>query len=69
MTKSKIERLRKELIEKHGDRTIIIVKDRFSGNPIFHHTISTINISCTADLKEVERIIMTGQPRIIRSKI
>lgn len=69
MTKSKIERLRQELIAKHGNRTIVEVVDRFSGRTIFKHTISTININCTADIKEVERIIMTGRPRIIRTNL
>jgi len=69
MTKSKLERCRKALIEKFGDRTLIVVKDRFSGATIFHHTISTVNLSCTADLREVERILLSSQPRIIRTKI
>ena len=69
MTKSKIERCRQALIDKFGDLTIIIVVDSFYGRPVFSHKLSTINISCTADLREVERIIMTGRPRTIRAKI
>ena len=69
MTKSKLERCRKALIARFGDRTIIVVNDRFSGATIFHHTISTVNLSCTADLREVERILLDGKPRIIRTKI
>lgn len=69
MTKSKLERCRKALIAKFGDRTLIVVKDRFSGAPIFHHTISTVGITCTADLREVERILLDGKPRIIRTKL
>ena len=69
MTKSKLERYRKALMAKFGDRTLIVVKDRFSGAPIFRHTISTVNLSCTADLREVERILLDGKPRIIRTKI
>ncbi len=69
MTQSKLERLRKELIAKHGDRTLIIVQDRHTGATIFTHSISTVGITCTADLREVERIIAEGKPRIIRAKI
>lgn len=69
MTQSKLERLRKALIAKHGDRSIIKVVDRFSGAVIFTHSISTVGITCTADLREVERIIAEGKPRIIRAKI
>lgn len=66
MTQSKIERLRKELIEKHGDRDLIYLVDERSGKRVFTLTISNIIIKNSADLKEVERIIKSGTTRTRR---
>ncbi len=66
MTQSKIERLRKELIEKHGDRDLIYLVDERTRNRVFTLTISNIIIKNSADLKEVERIIKSGTTRTRR---
>lgn len=66
MTQSKIERLRKELIEKHGDRDLIYLVDERTGKRVFTLTISNIIIKNSADLKEVERIIKSGTTRTRR---
>ena len=77
MTHSKIERLRKELIEKHGDRALAaeiapeVPRDRALINLVDTKTnkvwyvlrISNIIIQNSADLKEVERIINSGTVR------
>lgn len=66
MTQSKIERLRKELIEKHGDRDLIRIVDQNTGCPVYTLRISNIIIQNNADLKEVERIIKSGTIRTRR---
>lgn len=63
MTHSKIERLRKELIEKHGDRALINLVDTKTNKVWYVLRISNIIIQNSADLKEVERIINSGTVR------
>ena len=63
MTHSKIERLRKELIEKHGDRALINLVDTKTKKVWYVIRISNIIIQNSADLKEVERIINSGTVR------
>lgn len=69
MTKSKLDRLRAKLIEKHGDRTLVIIIDRATNNEVFHVKLSNVNINNTAELKEVERILMEKEPRRRRVSI
>lgn len=66
MTQSKIERLRKELIEKYGDRDLIYLVDEKTNKRVYTLTVSNIIIRNTADLNEVERIIKSGTTRTRR---
>lgn len=66
MTQSKIEKLRKELIEKNGDRALIHIVDKKTNAVIVTLRISNIIIRNNADFKEVERILKEGNPRTRR---
>lgn len=63
MTKTKIERLRKELIEKHGD--VVLLEMINTTTKVVESTIalSAANITCTADMKDVLKIVKSGKPR------
>ena len=63
MTKTKIERIRKELIEKHGDMELLKVFSKATRALVATVKLSTAKIMNTADMKEIQRIIKEGHPR------
>ena len=63
MTKTKIERLRNEMIAEHGDVTLLKCLDRKTDAVVSTITLSNAKIECTADMKDVQKIVKSGKPR------
>ena len=63
MTKTKIERLRNEMIAEHGDVTLLKYISKESHAVVSVVTLSKAKIGCTADMKDVQKIVKSGKPR------
>lgn len=63
MTRTKIERLRKELLDEHGDFALIRIFSKQTKSLIREVTISNVRINNTADWKDVQEIMRSGRPR------
>ena len=63
MTHTKIERLRKELLEEHGDIVLFRIFSKQTKSLIREVTLSNVRIINTADWKNVQEIMRSGQPR------
>ena len=63
MTHTKIERLRKELLDEYGDIVLFRIFSKQTKNLIREVTISNVRINNTADWKDVQEIMRSGQPR------
>lgn len=63
MTRTKIERLRKELLDEHGDIVLFRIFSKQTKSLIREVTLSNVRIINTADWKDVREIMKSGQPR------
>ena len=63
MTKTKIERLRNEMIAEHGDVVLLKYVNKANDAVVSTITLSNAKIKCTADMKDVQKIVKTGKPR------
>ena len=63
MTKTKIERIRQELIAQYGDVTLVQYYSRRTRNFVGSVKLSTVAITCTADMKDVQRVLHSGKTR------
>ena len=63
MTQTKIERLRNEMIAEHGDVTLLKCINRETHAVMSTVTLSKASIKNTADMKEVQKIVKSGNPR------
>ena len=65
MRKTKIERLRNEMIAEHGDVVLLKYVNKANDAVVSTITLSKAKIECTADMKDVQKIVKTKQPRIV----
>ena len=63
MTKSKIERIRQELLAQYGDIALVRLFSKKSKQLVKEYTLANVGINNTADMKEVQKIIREGRPR------
>ena len=65
MTQTKIERIRQELIAQYGDVTLVQYYNRKTQHFVGSVRLSTVAITCTADMKEVQRVLRSGKTKQI----
>ena len=65
MTKTKIERIRQELMDRHGDIVIMRLYSRKDRSLLKEVMLSEITLRNTADVKDLQKLIKERKPRSI----
>lgn len=66
-SKSKLENIRKDLIDTYGDVPVIKFIDRITGKAFHIVRISDVFLGCRDDINRVRKIVETNNPIIRRT--